>query len=428
MSQISTFSDKSNAKITIKQYDPKDSTKLSQLASTVDEVNSLNGFIHGKRVFNAPYHAKSQKYKDSVILFAEDPNKIKNEEPTVCASAELDIKEAYVDGQPTKIGYISDLRVHPEYRRRGVGSKLVEELEKQGREKGVNVFYSLLLKGNETEKVLKLFEKGGFQPNNQANVLNIEFSKYTKSEPTATIGTEQVQFHEVNKARAKELLKQYYQQSDFFLTNPEEYFENPDYVNTYVVETANGDLLAGVSLYDTPKESKLILEKLFIPTDYAFSRWAHIPTMSAISLVAAAMFYVLNGKFHFNPKTSASIAIGLNLGFLFIYTKLLNASRVLSGKEPKCRLAGMFYQGNPSERDNLFKFLFSNVESLAYEKGYRRASIQIDDTDVLRENIQKGESFCRYVLYSKWLNKSTQNTENKPSLFKNFSFYDPRDW
>jgi len=424
MSQIGTFSDKAGSKITIKQYDPKDSTKLSQLASSIDEVNSLNGLIYGRRVFNAPYHAKSQKYKDSVILLAEDPRKLKNEEPTVCASVELDIKEAYVDGQPTKIGYISDLRVHPEYRRRGLGSKLVEELEKQGKEKGVNLFYSLLLKGNDTQKVLNLFEKEGFQPSNQANVLKIEFSKYTKGQPTATIGTEQVQFHEVNKARAKELLKQYYQKNDFFLANPEEYFENPDYLNTYVVETANGDLVAGVSLYDTPKESKLILDKLIIPTDYAFSKWAHIPTMSAISLMAAAMFYVLNGKFQLNPKTSASISIGLNLGFLFIYTKLLNASRVLSGKEPKCRLAGMFYQGNPSERDNLFKFLFSNVESLAYEKGYRRASIQVDDTDVLRENIQKGESFCRYILYSKWLSKP----ENKTSLFKNFSFYDPRDW
>jgi len=427
MSQIGTFSDKAGSKITIKQYDPLYSTKLSQLAETVDEVNSLNGFIYGKRIFNGPYHTKSQKYKDSVIIFAEDLNKLKNDEPMVCASIELDIKEAFIDGQPTKIGYISDLRVHPEYRRKGLASKLIEELEKQGKEKGVNMFYSLLLQGNDKEKISNLFEKGGYIPSNQANVFNFEFSKYTKSEPTTKIGTEEVQFREVTKARAKELLRQYYEQKDFFLTNPEEYFDSPDYQGTYVVETANGELAAGVSLFDTPKESRLILEKLFIPTDYAFNKWAHIPTMSAISLLAAAMFYVLNGRFQVNPKTAASVSIGLNLGFLFVYTKLLNASRVLSGKEPKCRYSGLFYHGRPAEKDNLFKFLFSNVENRAYEKGYHRGSLQVDSTDVLGQYLPKGDNICNYSLYYKGLNRPKE-TESKFSFFKNFSFYDPRDW
>lgn len=426
MSELSTFSDKSDHKIAIKEYDPKYSTKLSLLATTVDEIKLLGGMIQAKKIFNSDYHAKIQKYKDSVIIFAEDKNNTEaTGEGLVCGSVELGIKEAYVNGQICKVGVVSDLRVLPQYRRLGVGTKLIEQIEIQGKQKGVNFFYFLLSQGSEKSK--DIFEKQGYIPGNEVNMLTFELSSYTKSQPQTKIGSEEVQFQEITKARAKELLQQYYDKKDFFAKDVNEYLENPNYEGTYVVETANGDTYGGINVYSNPSETKMLLQKFFVPTDYAYNRWAHIPVMSVVSLFAATFYFVLNGRFGVNPKTSATITIGLNIGFLLAYTRLMHSIRRHSGRDPNCRYVGMFYHGKEEMKKDIFGLLFSNLEHMSYNKGYRLANMNLEKGDSLKKFIPGGENYLSSRLYYKLENKDQQG-EITSKGFNNFSFIDPRDW
>ena len=430
MSKISDFSDETGTKIVIKQYTPSDSTKLTLFATNADAVNSMKGFVQAKRIFNSPFHTKIQKFKDSIILFAEqthDSTKPQNEgENFVCGSVELGIKEAYVNGEIQKFGVISELRIRPEYKNKDIESKLIEAIEKQGKERGISIFYHQFNQGN--DPVQEALVKSGYKAGNESTLCTKILSEGTKTEPKSKIGAEEVQFHEITKARAKELLRQYYEKKDFFLKDVDEYVENPDYQGTYVVETTNGETYGGVSLFAEPQESQMMLQKFFFPVEYAYSKWAQIPVMSAVSVCTFALYYVLSGKMGVAPRTSFTIALGCNLGFLFAYSKILSSMKAFSGREPRCRYVGMFYKGNEGMKENIFSMLFSNLDNVAYDKGNRRARMLVEKNESLKSAVPGGwQSYMTSTLFYKYGKKQEEGTETKKG-FDNFSFIDPRDW
>ena len=61
---------------------------------------------------------------------------------------------------PTKTGYLSDIAIHPDWRRHGIGSRLVEEALAQLQQQGANYVYGLTKLEN--EKIHALLEKFGF--------------------------------------------------------------------------------------------------------------------------------------------------------------------------------------------------------------------------------------------------------------------------
>lgn len=427
MSILSAFTDKSQHKINIREYTPKYGGKLIQLATVVDEINGMNGLVNAKRIYDNDFHVKSEKYKDSAILLAEHtPETTQEDEPTVCGSVELGVKEAWIDGQVCRIGVISDLRVHPSYRRQGLGSKLVEQIEEVGKKKGIDMFYILVSQQNK-ENGQVLLEKLGYQASNESDNLTLELSKYARSKPEAKAGSETILFREISKARAKELLRQYYEKKDFFNQDIDEYLNNPDYEGTYIVETADGETYGGVNLYRNPTESKMMLQKLLVPMDFAYNKYVHIPVMSVMSLMAATLYVLLNGKIGINPKTSATITIGVNIGLLLAYTKFINALRKVSGREPRCRYTGIFYKGKEEYKKDVFSLLFSNVEHLAYGKGYRYVNMNVDRTEPWRKYLPEGETRNTSSLFTKAIGKKLESLK-QGKMFENFSFYDPRDW
>lgn len=65
---------------------------------------------------------------------------------------------------PTKTGYLSDIAIHPDWRRHGIGSRLVEEAVAQLQKCGANYIYGLTK--TENEKIHILLEKLGFTKGN----------------------------------------------------------------------------------------------------------------------------------------------------------------------------------------------------------------------------------------------------------------------
>ncbi len=57
----------------------------------------------------------------------------------------------------TRKGWINRLAVHPEYRRRGIASRLVRECERGLRKQGIQMFAAIIEKGNRpSERVFRL--------------------------------------------------------------------------------------------------------------------------------------------------------------------------------------------------------------------------------------------------------------------------------
>jgi ribosomal protein S18 acetylase RimI-like enzyme len=65
---------------------------------------------------------------------------------------------------PTKVGYLSDIAIDPEWRRHGIGSRLIEAAIRELQNRGANYIYGLTKLEN--EKIHLLLEKLGFTKGN----------------------------------------------------------------------------------------------------------------------------------------------------------------------------------------------------------------------------------------------------------------------
>ena len=61
----------------------------------------------------------------------------------------------------TRKGWINRLAVHPEYRRRGIASRLVRECERGLRQEGIEMFAAIIEKGNKGSKTV--FRRLGYE-------------------------------------------------------------------------------------------------------------------------------------------------------------------------------------------------------------------------------------------------------------------------
>lgn len=64
------------------------------------------------------------------------------------------IKEIRLRGSPQEAGYVYDLRVHPDHRRKGVARALLQKAEEYIREQGAEYGYTYVLGSNQISKVL----------------------------------------------------------------------------------------------------------------------------------------------------------------------------------------------------------------------------------------------------------------------------------
>jgi len=99
--------------------------------------------VHFKHL--VAFDGKARQYDDSVVfvasdLAAEDRN-VDGEDGFVCGGICMGIKEVWLHGQRQRVGCLFNLRVHEDYQRRGVGSRLNEAAEQIAREREVCLLY-----------------------------------------------------------------------------------------------------------------------------------------------------------------------------------------------------------------------------------------------------------------------------------------------
>jgi len=205
------------------------------------------------------------------------------------------------------------------------------------------------------------------------------------------------------------------------LTNLDELFKSDTYLGTYTTETEDGKNIAGMSLFLEPKDHSYGIKKLVVDAKNFAKQSHHILNLGLLSLIPAALFYTMNSKFQVKPSISAIIAIGLNVGLMFGYTKMIKFGRMYSVYEKRGKYVGFCYQGEEKYQKELIDLLFTNMHKVAHSKGLISSSLDVDTKDKYIKCYPRGMRFSSIIL-----NKMFGNDKKGPSNYHNLLF-DPRD-
>ncbi|MFQ6106903.1 MAG: GNAT family N-acetyltransferase [Thermoplasmata archaeon] len=127
---------------------PEDNEELIELDRISPEVGLVSYYVDRR-----PTYIRRPEAEGFFPFVAEDDGKVVG---VVFSSVE----RLYVNGDVRKCDYISSLRVHPDYRKRGVGSALVRRAIQKGKEDGAGIFWAVVIGKNLAS--FKTFQKCGF--------------------------------------------------------------------------------------------------------------------------------------------------------------------------------------------------------------------------------------------------------------------------
>lgn len=150
--------------------------------------------------------------------------------------------------------YLAEVMVHPEFRRKGVATKLVEEAERNAREAGANHVYCLICAPNDepNDASSTLFKGLGYS--NVTEVKTCSMSIYKEANLSGNISLERIQKSEINAAAG--LIDDYYSGCRHFVPCTAESLESfvekiPDYgLDNFWVAKDKGKVFACAGLWD----------------------------------------------------------------------------------------------------------------------------------------------------------------------------------
>lgn len=215
----------------IRPYQPEDDPLLIEL-----ERQSPRGFPHPFVHFRRHFIDRANLYKNSHTLVAVLDGQI-------VGVTSIITRNTYIGGEPAQIAYSFDTRVHPKYRRNGIGHAMVEEKLKWARTQGALGVYSLIVTTN--KESLGMVAKSGYGKIRQ--VLFLEFSPV----PLLDFTRYQVECREKLNDEDKRDVKWYYGHRDLYTPHIADRLQNLDF-QRWVVK-ANDDDRAGISVYNQSK-------------------------------------------------------------------------------------------------------------------------------------------------------------------------------
>lgn len=133
----------------IRNYHPEDDSALMALERLCPR-GLPEPFIHYRRRFID----RAALFSDHLLLVAEEGQRI-------VGTVAVGVKRTHIGGTPVSLGYIFDLRTHPQYRRLGIGQALVEAVDYYLIEREIDGVYGDIVAPNISS--LRLFEKLGYE-------------------------------------------------------------------------------------------------------------------------------------------------------------------------------------------------------------------------------------------------------------------------
>ena len=147
--------------------------------------------------------------------------------------------------------YLVEVNVHPDYRRRGIASALVDKVEKHASDIKADHIYCYIFQTNKSSKAL--FEKHDYM--NPLDFKSCALSIYKKAKIPEGLEVENVKTNDIPEV--VDLINHYYEGREHFIPYSAEFFESfvngiPKYgLDNFWVVKQNGEIVACAGLWDS---------------------------------------------------------------------------------------------------------------------------------------------------------------------------------
>lgn len=133
----------------IRYYHPEDDPELMEL-ERLSPRGLPEPFVHYRR-----------RFIDRAAIFADHQLLVAEHDGAVIGCIAISVKRTQVGGRPVSLGYAFDARTHPDFRRHGVGTALVEAVDEYLAGREVDGVYGHIEASNVPS--LRLFAKMGYE-------------------------------------------------------------------------------------------------------------------------------------------------------------------------------------------------------------------------------------------------------------------------
>lgn len=144
----------------IRYYHPEDDPALMML-ERLSPRGLPEPFVHYRR-----------RFIDRAALFSDHQMLVAEHEGQVIGCTAIAVKRTHIGGKPVSVGYVFDLRAHPDVRRQGIGTALVEAVDDYLIGRRVDGVYALIVSSNVAS--LRLFDKMGYDRIRQLIMLSFQ--------------------------------------------------------------------------------------------------------------------------------------------------------------------------------------------------------------------------------------------------------------
>jgi len=195
--------------------------------------------------------ARYDLYENSKFLVAEEKGK-------VVGSIGWAVKKS---SKGNNYIYLAEVNIHPDFRKLGIASKLVEEVEKYAHDKNVDHIYCYIFEPNIASK--SLFTKLSYF--NPLDFQACALATYKEAKILGKFKIEKLKRKEIPEA--VDLINNYYKGRDHFLPYTVETFENyvnsiPKYgLDNFWAVKDNSEMVACAGLWDSSELAKICFSK-----------------------------------------------------------------------------------------------------------------------------------------------------------------------
>jgi len=305
------------------------------------------------RLYLSPYHYRVNLFPSSLTLVA------KVDDSKVIGVVSGAVKAVYYDNRPITAGYIFDLRVHDEYRRKGVGLALAQEMEKRLLAKGAALLYAAVYVGNRPAEALFRGELGYKIATRKA--IHIEDASSKPSKALISVPPQEAETH----------LSSFYADKDLTPVSFHDLFTSPEYLGTYCVLDAAGNR-AEASLWHTTKHTARAVVQAWYPVEYLQrSRFYMVfLVLSLLSLIvgvwgALAVYDWIGPQILKLLWGAVMLLVGLLLGeFLWVFLKHWRLAVTHPKGEQKISLFGLHYTGTAESKEAQYDDLIEGLKGV----------------------------------------------------------------
>jgi ribosomal protein S18 acetylase RimI-like enzyme len=234
--------------VSIRPFEKKDNANILDMEKLCPQGNEKYAMGADKSPDAA---ARYDLYDNSKFLVAEEEEKVVG---SIGWAVKHPLKgDDYV--------YLTEVNVHPDFRNRGIASKLVKEVEKDAIDKGADHIYCYIFEPNNASKAL--FTNLGYS--NSVDIKACALSVYKKVKTPERFKIELLNTNEIQEV--VDLINNYYEGREHFVpytTESFKYYLNkiPDYgLENFWVVKSEDEIVACAGLWDSSKLARICFSK-----------------------------------------------------------------------------------------------------------------------------------------------------------------------